>query len=364
MKYTPEQRLFIFVEWEKHLNFNSLAAAFMQQFGVRCPGRKSCYRIRKKIRTQHTAHNLNPGRSGRPRTTRSDDNILLVMGDILETPKQGLRPRSARLDIERSGLQRILRTEMKIRCYHIQRKHELKPADPAKRMTFCRWYLRQHSLDASFPDNVIWTDEAHVHLSGYVNSRNAVYWGLSKPTEVVQRGLHPLKITIWCALTSRGLIGPFYFEENGQTVTVNGIRYHDMLLNEFLPALQSFSAAHNVSMGDWWYQQDGARPHIYRPVKAFLSQTFGTRLIGDQLDHPWPPRSPDMTPLDFFLWGWLKQELYKQLPLANLPALKAAVQSILSRLPDAFCRDACTRAVNTRLRKLRSVGGGHFEHLL
>ncbi|GFW33252.1 uncharacterized protein TNCV_2859301 [Trichonephila clavipes] len=54
--------------------------------------------------------------------------------------------------------------------------------------------------------------------------------------------------------------------------------------------------------------QDGAPPHITRCVKDVLKHHFiEERVISRQIRHLWPPRSPDLNPCDFWLWGHLKQ---------------------------------------------------------
>ena len=56
--------------------------------------------------------------------------------------------------------------------------------------------------------------------------------------------------------------------------------------------------------------QDGATPHTAYSTKAFLNTHFRNRVIGKHFDWPWPPRSPDLTPADFFLWPTIKRNMY------------------------------------------------------
>ncbi|RWS18538.1 uncharacterized protein B4U80_02349, partial [Leptotrombidium deliense] len=58
------------------------------------------------------------------------------------------------------------------------------------------------------------------------------------------------------------------------------------------------------------FQQDGAPAHSHRVVKKFLQETFGNNVIGLGHQVPWPPRTPDLTAPDFFLWGCIKNQLY------------------------------------------------------
>ena len=121
----------------------------------------------------------------------------------------------------------------------------------------------------------------------------------------------PEKVTVWCAISSHGVLGPYYYEQNGQNVTVNGTRYYDMLRTKFIPDLFNFCLQHDLDPLKMWFQQDGARPHIVNSVRQYLQAPglFGGRTIGQHLDHHWPARSPDLTVCDFFLWGYLKRPL-------------------------------------------------------
>lgn len=60
------------------------------------------------------------------------------------------------------------------------------------------------------------------------------------------------------------------------------------------------------------YQQHSAPPHWALKVHDFLHETFSNRWIGRESPIPWPPRLPDITPLDFFLWEYVKDIVYQQ----------------------------------------------------
>ena len=60
--------------------------------------------------------------------------------------------------------------------------------------------------------------------------------------------------------------------------------------------------------------QDGAAPHFLKDVREWLDRTFPERWLGCRGPHKWPARCPDLTPCDFFLWGWAKEEVYKTKP--------------------------------------------------
>ena len=60
------------------------------------------------------------------------------------------------------------------------------------------------------------------------------------------------------------------------------------------------------------FQQDGAPPHFRITVRSYLDEKFGERWIGRGGPTAWPPRSPDLTPLDFYAWGYIKEYVYSE----------------------------------------------------
>ncbi|GFV42247.1 uncharacterized protein TNCV_3164781 [Trichonephila clavipes] len=102
----------------------------------------------------------------------------------------------------------------------------------------------------------------------------------------------PRKLTVWCALWAGGIL---LQKHEGHNVTVNGDRYRAMITNFFISELN------NQDVLELWFQQDGATCHTARATIDLLKDTFGDRLISRFGPVNWPPRSCDLTPLDYFL---------------------------------------------------------------
>ena len=163
---------------------------------------------------------------------------------------------------------------------------------------------------------------------------------------------------MWYAMSSTGSIGPFFFEDaDGHTQTVNRERYVD-ILKRFWVALQRGSPGADRL----WFQQDGATPHTARVTLRWLEERFGTRLISRGTDTPRPAHSPDLTPLDFYLWGFLKSIVCKE-DTKSLTELKTAIRRALWLVSAAMCAraiDGVMKRVNVcHLRK-----GSHLEDVL
>ncbi|GFV55414.1 uncharacterized protein TNCV_2463041 [Trichonephila clavipes] len=81
-----------------------------------------------------------------------------------------------------------------------------------------------------------------------------------------------------------------------------------MITNCFIPELNN----HDVQ--EMWFQQDGTTCHTARVIIDLLKNTFGDHLISRFGPVNWPPRSCDLTPLDYFLWDFVKSLVYADKP--------------------------------------------------
>ena len=73
---------------------------------------------------------------------------------------------------------------------------------------------------------IIFSDEAHFDLGGYVNKQNCRIWDTENPHAYIEKTKPQKRVTVWYGLWSRDIIGPFFFEnEQGEAVTVNGDHY-------------------------------------------------------------------------------------------------------------------------------------------
>ncbi|XP_022170290.1 uncharacterized protein LOC111033711 isoform X1 [Myzus persicae] len=109
--------------------------------------------------------------------------------------------------------------------------------------------------------------------------------------------------------------------------------------------------------------KDGAPAHNAIIVRQQLNEMFGNRWMGTHGPVEWPPRSPDLTPLDFFLWGHLKTVIYAD-PPANLQVLKNKITVACRQLTKEQILAAPYREVSRRLELCLEKNGGNFEHFI
>ena len=133
---------------------------------------------------------------------------------------------------------------------------------------------------------IIFSDEAHFDLGGYVNKQNCCICGTENPHAYIEKSMHPKRVTVWCGFCSKIIIGAFFFEnKQGEAVTVNGDRYRAML-NKFL-----FTKIEEEVIGNIWFQQDGTMCPTAEATFDVLRRVFEDRIISRRADVVWPPRS-------------------------------------------------------------------------
>ncbi|GFW79424.1 putative DD41D transposase [Trichonephila clavipes] len=200
-------------------------------------------------------------------------------------------------------------------------------------------------------------DEAHFWLNDYVNKQNCRIWSEANPQVYVETPLHPEKLTVWCALWAGGIIGPYFFKnDEGHNVTVNGDRYRAMITNFFIPELNN----HDVQ--ELWFQQDGATCHTAHATIDLLKDTFGDRLISRFGPVNWPPRSCDLTPLDYFLWGYVKSLVYADKP-QTLDHLEDNIRRVIADIRPQMLEKVIEKWTS-RLDYIRASRGSHMPEII
>lgn len=147
------------------------------------------------------------------RTVRTQENIERVRIAVEQSPQRSCVRQSAALRISKRSLRQILH-DLKFHPYKIQILQRLTPIDKVNRLNFCRQYLEILNNNEAILDKLVMSDEAHFHLSGYVNKQNFRYWAEHNPRKLNEQPFYDQKVTVWCGVSAFGVIGPYFFEEN------------------------------------------------------------------------------------------------------------------------------------------------------
>ncbi|GFX49291.1 putative transposable element [Trichonephila clavipes] len=188
--------------------------------------------------------------------------------------------------------------------------------------------------------------------------KNCFIWSEANPQVYVETPLHPEKLTVWCALGAGGIIGPYFFKnDEGHNVTVNGDRYRAMITNFFIPELN------NYDVQELLFQQDGETScHTALAIIDLLKDMFGDRLISRFGPVNWPPRSFDLTPLDYFLGGYVKSLVYADKP-QTLDHLEDNIHLVIAEIRPQML-DKVIENWTSSLDYIRDSRGSHMPVII
>lgn len=186
--------------------------------------------------------------------------------------------------------------------------------------------------------------------------KNTHFWAIENPHIVneIQNQGH-FGVNVWCGIIGRHLIGPYFYEG-----VLNGEVYLNFLVNHLPGLLENVPLQLRRNM---FLQQDGAPPHNCRIVFDYLNTHFPNHWIGTHGPVSWPPQSPDLTPDDFFLWGTLKNSVYKS-RCNNIEELKQKIIDACNNISVDTLYAVTNREVRRRLEKCQQAFGGHIENIL
>ena len=287
----------------------------------------------------------------RNKPTTGEAGATNVLAAVAVNPHVSSREIARDAGMSQRSVLRILHTH-KFHPYHISLHQELHGNDFVDRVRFCTWMLRHDTPDLS---RILFTDEATFTNHGNVNLRNMHYWSVTNPHWLRQvERQRPWSVNVWCGIVGEHLIGPFFIQG-----TLNADRYIQFLQHELPVLLEDIPLQTRREM---WYQHDGCPAHSARRATACVENTFPNRWIGRGGPVKWPARSPDFSPLDFFLWGKLKDIVYRDVPTTP--------EDMQHRIT-AACRDIPYEMLHSVQRSLRgrlvaciAADGHHFEHTL
>ncbi|PSN32505.1 hypothetical protein C0J52_21944, partial [Blattella germanica] len=238
----------------------------------------------------------------------SDESVDAIRDTYLRSPKKSVRACARELQLKKTTVHKVLKKRLRFTGYRLQLLHAIKETDKPKRFEFASDMLNEIENDQQFLKRIVFSEY----------ERNSP------------------KVNVWCALMHNKLIGPFFTEQTLYAV----------------PQIQD--EGEGVI-----FQQDGAPPHYANIVREFLDTTFPQRWIGRGGFKIWPPRSPDITPLDFFFRRYVNQCVYS-VRINDIGHLKERIRgAIHSVIPDVLLR--VWNELEYRLDVCRVINGSHIE---
>lgn len=293
-------------------------------------------------------------RSGRPQIATDEETSVDILQSFVEDPHTSVKSVASQLEISCGSVRTVLKRNH-FKGYKMHLVHELCEDDFDRRLEFCELMMNSINRDRNLQYKIVFTDEATFMLNGVVNRHNYRYWSDENPHWMVEKHTqHPQKLNVWAGIFGSQVVGPFFIEGN-----LNAVQYLAMLRNQIIPALQNIAGD---NFGTLWFQQDGAPPHFGLDVRQHLNHVFPGKWIGRRGAIEWPARSPDLSPLDYYFWGYLKDQVYRTKP-RDLVELRLRIEQESARIPVEAINNALS-AFYHRLGYCQEAEGKQFEHLL
>jgi hypothetical protein len=229
------------------------------------------------------------------------NNRILQLFDI--NPQMSTRRAALQLQTSHTKVFNALKRDHR-KPYHLQPVQNLLPGDAQKRINFCRWIIETKQQDPHFLEKVIWTDEANFTRTGVFNYHNLHVWAHENPHEIRPASFqNEFSCNVWMGVYNNAICGPYFLPRR-----LNSNLFYEFLQNNFRQLLENLPLINRRR----WIQMDGAPAHYGRQIREWLNENYQHRWIGRLPPGnnarflpgvgpiAWPPRSPDLNPLDFF----------------------------------------------------------------
>ena len=299
--------------------------------------------------------------SGRPRSSRTEDNIAAVEELVQsqeDKPKTHISTRqiARELNLTQTTVRRIIHNDFQLKCLKRRRAQELTTANRQSRLVRTRQLLQRFS--ESDVDFIFFTDEKLFTVAAPSNTQNdRVY----VPRSLSKKHISSDRLLRTRTIFSQSLMVSVGISKLGRTelifvdpgAKINGQYYRDvMLAQHLLPQMR------HIAGNMFVFQQDSAPAHRARETIEYLSRNT-PYFIGPEM---WPPNSPDLNPVDYSIWSVMEQRVYQN-RIQNTDELRQRLLSVWNDLEQHLI-DTAIDQWRRRLATCVREKGSHFEHKL
>lgn len=304
-----------------------------------------------------------PKSTGRPRKSHEEVEYLLKTTQF--STRRISRELQAVSNISHMSVHRIAKSS-NMRFYRSIIGQKLNAESIERRLAAAKDLHRRIGSMEIDPDNVCFTDECIVGVGPSSNRQNDGFWRLSGEYEsdfiLREKQYQGAKVHIFVLIHSRiGVVGPYFIDEiEDQTdcrETLTTSRYISMLQDQVIPELKRKLGS---SFETCWFQQDGAPVHTAARSLEFLKSVFGRRLVSNKTDCIWPPYSPDLSPLDYWFWSFMRRLIGQHDPQTK-QEVKEVAGLACSQISEVQVRKAISD-FPIRIMALIDAQGQHFEY--
>lgn len=348
--YSVQEKVFWIQSYFKGLSFREVCDEFHEQYPDRPKPHHST--VKRCFDRFKETGSVNYERTGNHNQQENTTNETMVLTSASGNPCKNTSKIAKGIGLSQPT---IWRNPHKYGPCKIQTHQELKPSDREKRVEFAAKAIEISAEDPDFIRNIIFTDETTFTLHHTPNRQNTRKRSRVNPRKNdASHTQYSNKVNLWLGIVNHCLIGPIIIDG-----ALNGPKYLELLENEIGIRLADLDLGKEL-----WYLHDGCSAHNYRPAVDFLRKSFPGRVIGTY-EQPltWPTRSPDLNPLEFFLWGHISSTIYKDGAFADVQSLQLAIEECCANITYRQL-EAVNSAFFDRLGYCVTANGGIFEHLI
>lgn len=325
-----------------------------QEYRVRFPNRrhpsKNVFR-RLDQRLRETGsfipRNANAGRPRQRRTVQLEEQVLAT---IQEDPSASTRQIASTLNFPSNKTVHLVLRENLLHPYHISKVQPLYGNDNLFRINYCNTILNKIQEEGDFLRRILWSDECMFTRDGVFNTHNFHHWADENPHEFREYGhQRRFSVNVWLGIINHRVVGPIYLPNR-------------LNAGEYLNVLEQVIDEIPLNLRrNMIYMHDGAPAHFARNIRDWLTEHFPDRWIGRGGPLLWPARSPDLNPLDFFVWGFIKGKVYATAP-QDADEVRARIDAaVLEITPERLER--IVQTIPQRLQLCLQTDGFQFEQL-
>lgn len=269
---------------------NSVQA--VQLYRQRFPNRNAPYR-RKFSKLERRLRETGSLRKVKKNRQLQDENLELnVLLSVEDKAETSVREIAQNVGASVSTVHSVLR-QHKLRPYKVHLVQHLEDNDFLRRMEFANWFINKWRRNLQFPSTILWSDECTFSNNGMFNRNKHYRWSRENP-RVIREGnfQRRFSVNVWCGMWGGNIVGPFFIDG-----TLTTEKYNHLLRNDLEDYLDNVPLLERQAL---IFQQDGAPAHNANINRTYLNETYGEKWIGTNGPIKWSPRSPDLSPLDFF----------------------------------------------------------------
>lgn len=350
--YSTEERIWMVTSSIRGMSAQEVVDNFAAVYSDRpIPSKTTVLRLHHQFNTTGCIENSHV-KKNRASTVVDEEFRMNICLSIEENPTTNLTQLSDTHRTSRSSCYKALKKE-KFKSFKVRNVQQLLLDDYFKRMQFCQYWMERINNDPTITNRILFTDESTFCTNGTVNKQNTRVWARQNPYIIQETHVqNRQKVNVWAGILGDRIIGPFFIE--GSLTTQ---KYLELIQQSVIPALGRLDRI--------FFQHDGAPPHSAAVVTELLNATFPGRWIGRFGPLKWPARSPDISPLDNFYWGYISSKVYDL-----VRGRPTDVEDLQERIIEASRTITPRNLLNVRRHFYDCLGfclaqlGGHFEQFI